>query len=235
MSRMALWIGGAVAMCLFACTPYVTDVQPVEDEIIIKLSDSGAAYDHPQRFTEQQLTAILQNVQVQYTSGWLGNLLAGRQKPMTLFDSQWVSRVVPALVRAFEKATPHDRIVFYIAERRSEVRREVTSGSLFLTGRLMHLVVANYRNGVDVVPGIPESDRSRPETAVSPQQFSVMFEQPEFVVHREPGFVQEVFGAVSPGIVVDYWRYLKTAGRQVSPDSASDAAVRLRPFDRSLP
>jgi hypothetical protein len=95
----------------------------------------------------------------------------------------------------------------------------------------MHLVVANFRNGVDVVPGIPTSDRSNPEIAVSPQQFIVTFEKPEFIVHSRPGFVQGVFGAVPPSVVVDYWRYLNTVGRHVKPQSVSDAALRLTPLD----
>ncbi len=221
MKHIALWIAGALALSLSACVPYATDVQPVEDEILVQLvSDPGAAYDHPQRFTVQDLRAILKEVQVQYKAGWLQNLLAGREKPLPLFDSQWLPRVVPALVRAFEQATPHDRIVFYVAERRSDVRREVTGGALFVTGRLMHIVVSNFKNGVDVVPGIPTNDRAHPEIAVSPQRFTVMFEKPEFIVRSESGFVQGVFGAVPPGIVVDYWRYLNTVGRQVKPGSA---------------
>jgi hypothetical protein len=230
MRHMALCIGGALVLSLLGCTPYVTDVQPVEDEIIIKLvPDPGATYDHPQRFTPQDLTAILQEVQVQYKAGWVQNLLAGREKPLPLFDSEWLPRVVPALVRAFQQATPHDRIVFYVAERRSDVRREVTGGAFYVTGRLMHIAVSNFKNGVDVVPGIPTSDRLHPEIAVSPQQYTVMFQQPEFIVRSEPGFVQGVFGAVPPGIVVDYWRYLNTVGRQVKPESAPDAAVHLTP------
>ena len=230
MRHMAFWIAGALALSLLACTPYVTDVQPVEDELIIKLvSDPGAAYDHPQRFTAQDLTAILQQVQVQYKAGWLQNLLAGREKPLPLFDSEWLPRVVPGLVRAFEQATSRDRIVFYVAERRSDVRREVTGGALFVTGRLMHIVVSNFKNGVDVVPGIPTSDRSNPEIAVSPQQYTVMFEKPEFIVRSESGFVQGVFGAVPPSIVVDYWRYLNMMGRQTKPEAASGAALYLTP------
>jgi hypothetical protein len=236
MSHVARWIGGTLVLSMLGCVPYVTDVQPVEDEMIIKLvPDPGASYDHPQRFTPQDLTAILQEVQVQYKEGWLQNLLAGRQGPLALFGAEWLPRIVPLLVQAFEQATSHDRIVFYIAERRSDVRREVTGGALYVTGRLMHLVVANFRNGVDVVPGMPTSDRSHPEIAVSPQRFSVLFQKPEFIVRSEAGFVQGVFGAVPPGVVVDYWRYLNTVGRQVKPESVSDAALHRTPSGQSLP
>jgi hypothetical protein len=208
-------IAGAFVLGIVACTPYITTVHPVEDEMIVKLvADQAVNYDHPVRFTTQDLTRILQHVQVEYKAGWLQNLLAGPAQPLPLFDPQWLPRVVPALVRGFEQANRHDRIVFYLAQRRSDVRREVTGGSLFVVGRLMHIVVSNFRNGVDVVPGVLTYDQANPEIAVSPQRFTLMFDRPEVVVHHQPGVVEGVFGAVPPSLVVDYWLFLNSVGPQ---------------------
>jgi hypothetical protein len=214
------------ALSLVACGSYVTSVQPVEDEMMVKLVTGPAvAYDHPVRFTPKELAAILEQVQVEYKAGWLQNLLTSPQKPLPLFEPQWLERIVPALVRAFEQAKPHDRIVFYVAQRRSDVRREVTGGSLFVIGRLMHIVVSNFRNGVDVVPGIPTYDRANPEIAVAPQRFTLMFKRPEFVVRRESGLVQGVFGAVPPSLVVDYWLFLNNVGHQAALGTPPAASV----------
>ena len=208
-------VAGSLALGLASCTPYITTVHPVEDEMIVKLvADPAVNYDHPARITAQELTRILEHVQIEYKAGWLQNLLGGASKPLALFDPQWLPRVVPALVRGFEKANRHDRIVFYIAERRSDVRREVTGGSLFVVGRLMHIVVSNFKNGVDVVPGVLTYDRTNPEIAVSPQRFTVTFDRPEVVVHQQSGLVQGVFGAVPPSLVVDYWLFLNSVGPQ---------------------
>ena len=215
-------IVGSLALGIVSCTPYITTVHPVEDEMIVKLvADPAVNYDHPVRFTTQELTRILQHVQIEYKAGWLQNWLTGPSKPLPLFDPQWLPRVVPALVRGFDQANGHDRIVFYVAQRRSDVRREVTGGSLFVVGRLMHIVVSNFRNGVDVVPGVLTYDSANPEIAVSPQRFTVTFDPPEVVVHHQPGLVERVFGAVSPNLVVDYWLFLNSvgpqAGREPSP------------------
>ncbi|HEY3198848.1 MAG TPA: hypothetical protein VGJ57_12630 [Nitrospirales bacterium] len=215
-------IAGSVALGIISCTPYVTTVHPVEDEMIVKLvADPTVNYDHPVRFTAEELTRILQHVQIEYKAGWLQNWLAKPSKPLPLFDPDWLPRVVPALVKGFEKANRHDRIVFYVADRRSDVRREVTGGSLFVVGRLMHIVVSNFRNGVDVVPGVLTYDRANPEIAVSPQRFTVTFDRPEVVVHQHSGLVEGLFGAVSPSVVVDYWLILNNvgpqAGREPSP------------------
>ncbi len=180
-------IAGAFLLGLVACSSYVTTLQPVEDEILVKLvADPVAAYDHPVRLTVQDLTAILQHVQVEYKAGWLQNF----------------------------------RIVFYIADRRTNIRREVTSGTLFVTGQLMHISLSNFRNGVDVIPGVPAYDRDSPEIAVAPQRFSVTFEPAEFVFDRKPGFVQEVFGAVPPSLLVDYRLFLNSLSRHADLGSS---------------
>lgn len=226
------WYGGAVpvagvfVLALVACTSYLTTLEPIEDEILIKLvADPVSAYDHPVHLTAQDLTTILQHVRVEYKAGWLQNFLTGALKPLPLFDPQTMTRVVPPLVRAFEQASPPERIVFYVAERRSEVHREVTTGSLFVTGRLMHIVLSNYRNGVDVVPGIPAYDRGNPEIAVTPQRFTLVFARPEFVVGGDPGFMQGVFEAVPPNVVVDYRLFLSLLGRQAGLGSAPAVSI----------
>jgi hypothetical protein len=219
-------IAGAFVLGLVACSSYVTTVKPVEDEILVKLvADPLVAYDHPVRVTVQDLTAILQHVRVEYKAGWLQNYLTGPLKALSLFDSQSLARIVPPLVQAFEQANPHDRIVFYIADRRTNMRREVTSGTLFVTGHLMHISLSNFRNGVDVIPGVPAYDRDSPEIAVAPQRFSVMFEPAEFVFDRKPGFVQEVFGAVPPSLLVDYRLFLNSVSRHADLGSSPAVAI----------
>ena len=219
-------IAGAYQLGLVACNSYMTTLQPVEDEILVKLvADPMSAYDHPVTLTVQELTAILQHVQVEYKAGWLQNFLTGPLKAVPLFEPESLARVVPPLVRAFEVANQHDRIVFYIADRRTSIRREVTSGTLFVTGRLMHISLSNFRNGVDVIPGVPAYDRDSPEIAVAPQRFSVMFEPAEFVFDRKPGFVQEVFGAAPPSLLVDYRPFLNSVSRHAELGSSPAEAI----------
>src|SRR5256886_5773366 len=161
-SRLAS-IAGAFVLSLVACSSYVTTVQSVEDEILVKLvADPLATYDHPVPLTVQDLTAILQHVHVEYKAGWLQNFLTGPLKAIPLFDPESLARVVPPLVRAFEEANQHDRIVFYIADRRTSIRRGVTSGTLFVTDQLMHISLSHFCNGGGVIPRVPAYDRDSP-------------------------------------------------------------------------
>jgi hypothetical protein len=229
---------------LGGCHLYKESVQPVQNEILVKLvADPAADYSHPVQWNAADLSAILEDVQVEYKAGWLQKLITGPLKPLPLFTPETLPAVVAPLVRAFAQATPRDRIVFYIAERRSDIRREVTAGSLFMTGPLIHVVVNNHRTGVDVVPGVPAYDQRNPEIAVSPQRYMVVFDRPEFQVEPQPTFIEKMFDAAPPQLAVDYRLFLNLVRPRNSPKKTSqtvtclvlaqpvDEQSRLRLFD----
>src|SRR5437870_9869567 len=106
-------IAGAFLLGLVACSSYVTTLQPVEDEILVKLvADPVMAYDHPVGLTGQDLTAILQHIQVEYKAGWLQNFLTGPMKAVPLFDPELLDRMVPTLVRGIDEAKSRNVVVF---------------------------------------------------------------------------------------------------------------------------
>jgi len=202
-----------VALLLAACSlEYRASVPPVEDEVVVQaVAAAQAAYDHPVRLSEQDLTNILKSVRVQFTTHWLQQLLTGPVQPVPLLDGPTLAKVVPAMAAAMGKAGTRERIVFYVAQRRGPDRRDVTTGSLFVKDRLLTIVLVNYQNRVDVIPGLPAYDRTHPETAVAPQRFTLVFDSPEYVVAQARGLVAQVLGADPPALTLDYTRFLRLA------------------------
>jgi hypothetical protein len=216
-----LWLLAVVAGLAASCG-YVATVPPVEDAAEVHLvSGLKPEYDHPVRMTARDLTAILQSVRVRFKANWIQKLLTGPVEPIPLFDEASLVRVVPPLVEAMEKAGPRDRIVFYVAHRRSHDRRDVTSGTLFVKGRLLNLVLANHLNRVDVAPGLPVFDRRDPEVAIAPQQLILVFDRSEFQVDRELDLVEGVFGAAPPRLMVNYGLFLAFEGRKLAAPCAA--------------
>ena len=200
--------------CLVSSCGYLVPVPSVEDEVVVKLAAGATpSYDHPVPVSSRDLGAVLQAVQVKFETNWLQRLISGPLKPLPLFDESSLSRVAPSLAEALEKAGPRERVVFYVAQRRSDVRRDVTSGTIFVKGRLMHLTLANYQNRVDVLPGVPAYDQQNPEVAIAPQRMTLVFDRPEFLAEREPDRVDGVFGAAPPRLMIDYVLFLKMSAR----------------------
>jgi len=213
MLRLVLLAGLVVAAA--ACDfQYRAAVEPVEDEVLVWVVPNGQTdYNHPLHLSSQEMARILKEVRVQFKANWIQKLITGPLEPVPLFEETVLARVAPSLVQALDKAGPRERIVFYVAQRRTNDHRDVTSGSLFVTGRSLTLVLANYQNRVDVIPGLRVYDRTTPEMAVAPQRFGLDFSRTEFVIQRDPDIVDGVFGAAPPKLMVDYTRFLQDKSR----------------------
>ena len=207
------FILAGMAVMVAACSlDYHATAPPVEDEIVVQaVSDPQAAYDQPVRLSEQDLARILKRVRVQFTAHWLQRILTGPIQPVPLFDEPTLAKVALVLVAAIRKAGAQEWIVFYVAKRRGNDRRDVTTGALFVKDRLLTLVLDNYQNRVDVIPGLPAYDRTHPEMAVAPQYFTLAFDPPEYAVAQDRDWVVQVFGADPPSLRLDYTRFLRSA------------------------
>ena len=208
----------SVAVLAAACDfHYRAAVDPAVDEVVVRaIPHAGTTYDHPARLSAQELTSILQEVRVQFKSNWLQRLITGPLEAVPLFDETALARVASPLTETLGQAGAHDRVVFYLAQRRANDRRDVTSGVLFVKGRGLTIALVNHQNRVDVVPGLTAYDRQAPEVAVAPQRFSLVFARNEFVIEQEVEAVSEVLGAAPPRLIVDYAQFL-----QRKPQSAS--------------
>ncbi len=209
-SRFLLALAG-VAVLASACDfHYRAASDPALDEVVVRaIPNAKLGFDHPARLSPQDLTSILQGVRVEFKTHWLQRLITGKLEPAPLFEESALARVVPLLVEALEKADAQDRIVFYVAQRRSGDRRDVTSGTLFVRGPSLTIMVANHQNRVDVVPGLATYDRRTPEVAVAPQRFSLAFERSEFVIEPERAAIGEVLETALPAVTVDYAKFLR--------------------------
>lgn len=213
-----LLAGCSVAVLAAACDfHYRAAADPALDEVVVRaVPNSGTAYDHPARLSSQELASILQEVRVQFKSNWLQRLITGPLEAIPLFDEAALARAAPPLAEALEKAGAHDRIVFYVAQRRADDRRDVTSGVLFVKGRGLTIALVNHQNRVDVLPGLTAYDRQAPEVAVAPQRFSLVFERNEFVIEQKPEAISEVLGAAPPKLIVDYAQFLQHKSQSAS-------------------
>jgi hypothetical protein len=213
-----LLIAACVALLAAGCDfHYRAVAEPVADEVVVQaIPGAQPGFDHPARLSAQDLTSILQEVRVEFKSNWLQRLITGPLEPLPLFDEAMLPRVAPSLAQALEAASARDRIVFYVAQRRSGDRRDVTSGALFVRGSSLTLIVVNYQNRVDVVPGLAVYDRRTPEVAVAPQRFSLAFERSEFVVEPEHDPIDKVLETAPPTLTVDYARFLQNQSRSAA-------------------
>lgn len=213
-SRLLLVLAGVAVLAAACDFHYRAAANHALDEVMVRaVPNATLGFDHPAHLSAQDLASILQGVRVEFKSHWLQRLITGPLDAVPLFDEAVLARVAPSLAQALEKADARDRIVFYVAQRRSNDRRDVTSGALFVKGRSLTIVVANHQNRVDVIPGLAAYDRQAPEVAVAPQRFSLAFARSEFVIEPEREAVGEALRAAPPTLMVDYAKFLQYKSR----------------------
>ncbi len=129
---------------------------------IYQNNDSGFA--HPFSFQSEEWTSVLQRIRVQKRDrGWL--TFAAPQDSITqAFSADEVAYLSATLPRAFAQAQPEEWVVFGLSRPTTpEVSgiTEITTGAWFVRGAALHLVLANYREGV-TMPGIRDLLREDP-------------------------------------------------------------------------
>lgn len=101
-------------------------------------------FAHPMTLSAEDWRLILRSIHVQ------------KQEPLLLFFStkgpeepaftdDEIDYLSVTLSRVFANAHPDERVVFALSRRQSAELSEVTSGSWFVSGQSLHLVLANYR------------------------------------------------------------------------------------------
>jgi hypothetical protein len=122
------------------------------------------------------------------------------------------------------KALPIEYVVFSLSQTSPGLTQEVTSGSIFVHGRNLHVVVANYRYPIDLSEGRPAYDAySHPELPITPQEHSLFFEREEFAARPTVGTFTRWFGTERAELIIDYPRFLMAEAKQPSPRSAQPA------------
>lgn len=125
-------------------------------------SDSG--FTHPFRLQSEEWTFVLQRIRVQKRDrGWFP-FAAPQDSTTQAFSADEVAYLSATLPRAFAQAQPEEWVVFGLSRPTTpEVAgiTQITTGAWFVSGVSLHLILANYREGV-TMPGIRDLLREDP-------------------------------------------------------------------------
>ncbi|MBX9658618.1 MAG: hypothetical protein K2X00_08625 [Nitrospiraceae bacterium] len=158
----------------------------------------SAGHSHPAQVPAEQIGAVLRGIIVEEPLTRLplyDDLTVPRRHQA--FNEEEIAFWAPLLSMALQKATPEEVVTFYQSRRISGVKREVTSGGLFLEGANLHVILSNYRSGThaaaDIGTADTEDDRLTPLRSLAPQKGTLYFEPSAFLRPAEPQGVGRVF------------------------------------------
>lgn len=175
--NLCLW--GCSASELATLTVYETPTTFVRLEVDRTVSPSGLS--HPAFISPEQMAAVLIGIRITEPVTRMplyDDLSTSRHH--SAFSEEQVEFWSPLLVAALAKATPEEVVTFYHSRRISGVKREVTSGGLFVVGDELHVVLSNYRSEThyagDIGVADTEDDRLTPMRPLAPQRGTLNFQ-----------------------------------------------------------
>ncbi len=165
-----------------------------------------SAHTHPVQLGEAQLRRVLGGLIVQEHRIVIQKTLFGLAPREPAFRSEELDLLVPRINEALALAKWNERVAFYLSQPETSIKREITSGGIYLNGTHLHVILANRR----IMYGIPAYgmiyDKRYPMRPTGPKGFDLYFDDGAAVVEVKTSFVDKVLGLEKDELVIDLAR-----------------------------
>lgn len=201
-----------VAACAIPQVPYRTTYEDpvnfvrIEPDPYVLPEWPPSAHTHPIQLGETQLRRVLGGLVVQERRIVIQKTLFGLAPREPAFRSDELELLVPKINEALALAKWNERVAFYLSQPETSIKREITSGGIYLNGTHLHVILANRR----IMYGIPAYgmiyDKRYPMRPTGPKGFDLYFDDGAAVVERKTSFVDTVLGLEKDELVIDLAR-----------------------------
>ncbi len=201
-----------VSACAIPQVPYRTTYEDpvnfvrIEPDPYVLPEWPPSAHTHPIQLGEAQLRRVLGGLIVQERRIVIQKTLFGLAPREAAFRSEELELLVPKINEALALAKWNERVAFYLSQPETSIKREITSGGMYLNGTRLHVILANRR----IMYGIPAYgmiyDKRYPMRPTGPKGFDLYFDDGAAVVEGKTSFVDKVFGLEKDELVIDLAR-----------------------------
>jgi hypothetical protein len=164
-------------------------------------------HTHPAMIGADELAAILKGIHVKDRRLRVHVWIAGEAPVEPAFTEAEIELLAGKLADALAKAAPEERVTYYLSTPQTSVKRQITSGGLYVQGGGLHFTLSNHRE----VYGIPAYgmvyDRRYPVLPISPKDFDVLFDPAHAVVPRPFKLWDVIWGLEQDDVVIDLGKF----------------------------
>lgn len=181
-------------------------------------------HNHPISLSAETVAYILKGFTVRDRKTFIQIWITGEAPVMQAFRDEEITLLAPRLAEALQVARPNERITFYLSYPQTSIKREITSGGIYVRGDELHFVLSNQRE----IYGIPAYgmiyDRRYPLLPIAPKDFDLFFEPQTAVVPRRFSLWDNMWGLEKDEVVIDLNRVHRPTA--VTWRMVSDQATR---------
>lgn len=160
-------------------------------------------HSHPARIKVEEMVHVLEGLQVRDHRFWLYALAMGQADWRPVFTKEEIALLAKHTTMALAKADATERVVYYLSKPQSSIKRDITTGGLYLRGTKLHFVLSNHHTQYGVPSHGLIYDRRYPTKPTTPKWFDLQFDPLGAVVQKQTGFFQFLFGEERDALIID--------------------------------
>lgn len=162
-----------------------------------------SAHSHPLVISPEEIAGILKGFLVREHRIGVQIKIAGEASWEPAFREDEIAFLALHLSEALAQARPDERVAYYLSRPQTSLKREITSGGVYIQDQYLHFILGNRR----IIYGIPAYgmvyDRRYPMMPTAAKGFDLVFAPAEAVVERESGILDYMLGRAKDETVID--------------------------------
>ncbi|MFO0773940.1 MAG: hypothetical protein U0172_04650 [Nitrospiraceae bacterium] len=220
--------------CAIPQVPYRTTYEDpvnfvrIEPDAYVLPEWAPSAHSHPVDLDEATVRQLLTGLQVQEHRIVIQRKLIGLAPREPAFRPQEIELLVPKIREALAQVQWNERVAFYLSQPQTSIKREITSGGIYIDGTKAHIILANRR----IMYGIPAYgliyDKRNPMRPTGPKGFDLYFDDTAAVVETHSNWLDVLLGLEKDELVIDLARMQEAPYivRHVAPSTVAVAQAR---------
>ena len=162
-----------------------------------------SANSHPATISPDLIAHILKGFRVREHRPWLLVKIMGEAPWEPAFREEEVEVLAPRLAEALAQARPNEIVTYYLSRPLTSIKREITSGGVYLKQNELHFILGNRR----IIYGIPAYgmvyDRRYPTRPTAAKGFDLVFDPSSAVVKQESSLWDRWLGLENDEMVIN--------------------------------
>jgi len=160
-------------------------------------------HSHPAAISTGQMAEVLKGFAVRDRRIFVQVWISGEAPLESVFNEDEIALLAPRLAEALARAKPDERVTFYLSQPQTSIKREITSGGLYVRETNLHFILGNWR----IIYGIPAYgmvyDRRYPTRPTAPKGVDLFFEPADAMVRPEVPILDKLLGRERDEVVID--------------------------------
>ena len=199
-----IFLGGCAAPPLYSYAVYEdpTSFVRLDYSPNAQIDQPATLYSHPATLTPEQLTKVFQGLHVQEHRSSVVLWFMDEAEVTPAFTAKEVTFLAQHVGTALSQAVSEEVVLFYMSTPLNSTNREITSGSVFIKGQQMHVMLSNYRMMYNIPPFGIVYDRRHPAYSIAPRTVDLLFQPSNHTIPNVVSFFERVVGETHDGEII---------------------------------